>query len=82
MKAILHFIVRAILIVIAVVLILPFFLIFNEGESFIPNILGLIYAGAFVLLYNVEDKESGILHGFLELYKIAFKKIWDYFKDC
>ena len=82
MKAILRFIVRAILIVMAVVLILPFFLIFNEGESLIPNVLGLIYLGAFMLIYNVEDKEEGLLHGFLELYKIAFKKIWDYFKDC
>ena len=82
MKTIMRFIVRAILIVMAVILIMPFFLIFNEGESFIPNILGLIYAGAFTLLYNVEDKESGLLHGFLELYKIAFKKTWNYFKDC
>lgn len=82
MKTIMRFIVRAILIVLAVVLILPFFLIFNEGESFLPNILGLIYAGAFVLLYNVEDKEKGLLHGFLSLYKIAFRKIWNYFKDC
>lgn len=82
MKTIARFLVRAILIVLAVVILLPFFLIFNEGESFIPNILGLIYAGAFVLLYNVEDKETGMLHGFLGLYKIAFRKIWNYFKDC
>ena len=80
MKTILRFVVRTILIVMAVVLILPFFLIFNEGESFLPNVLGLIYAGAFVLLYNVEDKETGMLHGFLSLYKIAFRKIWNYFK--
>lgn len=82
MKAIMRFIVRAILIIMAVIIILPFFLIFNEGESFVPNILGLIYIGAFMLLYNAEDKESGLLHGFLKLYKIAFRKIWDYFKDC
>ena len=82
MKAIARFIVRAILIVMAVILVIPFLLIFNEGESLIPNILGLIYLGAFMLLYSVEDKETGLLHGFLELYKIAFRKIWDYFKDC
>lgn len=82
MKTIMRFLVRCILIAIAIVLILPFFLIFNEGKSLIPNVLGLIYAGAFVLLYNVEDKETGMLHGFLGLYKIAFRKIWNYFKDC
>lgn len=82
MKTIMRFIVRVILIVMAIIIILPFLLVFNEGESFVPNILGLIYAGAFTLLYNVEDKETGLLHGFLALYKIAFRKVWSYFKDC
>lgn len=79
MKTIMRFIARIILVVMAIVAVAPIALIFVECENtVIPNFLGLAYVVCLMVLYKMED-EDGILHGFLGLYKVAFKSLYNFF---
>ena len=74
MKTILRFIVRTILVVLALLMLSPCLLIIVECETtFLPNFLGLAYAASLILIYKSEDSD-GWLHKFVLLYKIAFRE--------
>ena len=76
MKAIMRFIVRAILVVLALLMLSPCLLIIVECETtFLPNFLGLAYAASLILIYKSEDSD-GWLHKFVGLYKIAFREFF------
>lgn len=71
-----RFIVRAILVVLALVMLSPCLLIIVECEStFLPNFLGLAYVASLILIYRSEDSD-GWLHKFVWLYRIAFREFF------
>lgn len=79
MKTILRFFVRLVLIALALVAFAPVLLIFTECEStMLPNFFGVAYCGCLLLIWHAED-EDGILHGFLGLYKVAFRNLYNFF---
>jgi hypothetical protein len=76
MKTITRFIVRAILVVLALIMLSPCLLIIVECEStFLPNFLGLAYVASLILIYRSEDAD-GWLHKFVWLYRIAFREFF------
>ena len=75
MKAIARFLVRAFLFVVALVVSSPAILIFVEGETILPNCLGLAYVLCIVALYKTSD-EDGWPRKIAEIYRIAFREFF------
>lgn len=76
MKKIARFLIRVILLVVALVAIAPMLLIISEGNTLLPNFIGLAYVFSLILIYKIEGND-GYLHKIIDIYRIAFGKFFD-----
>lgn len=71
-----RFVVRVLLIVLAMIIMLPTLLIFVECETtFLPNFLGLAYIASLIALYKTSNEDEWPKK-VAEVYRIAFREFF------